>query len=88
MRPVTISLDATTWELAKSKTNFSEWVRNKLRSERNRGQTTEDFNEFKINRLENITKMNTNKLLYQLEILTDSELSALLSILQGSLPQQ
>jgi hypothetical protein len=88
MRPVTISLDATTWELAKRKTNFSEWVRNKLRSERNQGQTTEDFNQFKIDKLEKITKMNTNRLLYQLELLTESELTALVSILQGSLPQQ
>jgi hypothetical protein len=36
MRPITISLDATTWELAKKKSNFSAWVRAQLRSERNR----------------------------------------------------
>ena len=36
MRPVNVSLDATTWELAKQKDNFSEWVRNQLRSERNK----------------------------------------------------
>lgn len=36
MRPINVSLDATTWELAKAKTNFSEWVRNKLREERNK----------------------------------------------------
>jgi hypothetical protein len=36
MRPITISLDATTWELAKKKPNFSAWVRDKLRSERNK----------------------------------------------------
>ena len=36
MRPITISLDATTWELAKKKTNFSAWVRDMLRSERNK----------------------------------------------------
>ena len=39
MRPITISLDATTWELAKKKTNFSAWVRDQLRSERNKGET-------------------------------------------------
>ena len=38
MRPVNVSLDATTWELAKQKNNFSEWVRNQLRSERNKSQ--------------------------------------------------
>ena len=36
MRPITISLDATTWELAKKKQNFSAWVRDQLRSERNK----------------------------------------------------
>jgi hypothetical protein len=36
MRPITISLDSEAWELAKKKTNFSEWIRNSLRSERNR----------------------------------------------------
>ena len=36
MRPINVSLDATTWELAKRKSNFSQWVRDKLRSERNK----------------------------------------------------
>ncbi len=36
MRPITISLDSTTWELAKMKPNFSAWVRAQLRSERNK----------------------------------------------------
>jgi len=40
MRPITISLDSETWELAKDKNitkgNFSNWVRNQLRSERNK----------------------------------------------------
>lgn len=35
MQPITISLDAETHRLAKEKTNFSSWVRDKLRSERN-----------------------------------------------------
>ena len=38
MRPITISLDSATWELAKQKPNFSAWVRDKLRSERNKTQ--------------------------------------------------
>lgn len=37
MRPINVTLDSVTWELAKKKTNFSDWVRNQLRSERNRG---------------------------------------------------
>ena len=36
MRPINVSLDATTWELAKKKPNFSQWVRDKLRSEDNK----------------------------------------------------
>jgi len=32
-----ISLDQETWELALVKTNFSQWVRGQLRSERNKG---------------------------------------------------
>ena len=33
MRPVNVSLDSTTWELAKQKANFSGWVRRKLMEE-------------------------------------------------------
>jgi hypothetical protein len=36
MRPITISLDSKAWEKAKEKTNFSAWVRDQLRSERNK----------------------------------------------------
>jgi hypothetical protein len=36
MRPINVTLDSVTWELAKKKSNFSDWVRNQLRSERNR----------------------------------------------------
>jgi len=36
MRPINVSLDATTWELAKAKGNFSGWVRAQLRAEDNK----------------------------------------------------
>lgn len=39
MRPITISLDPEAWKLAKKKTNFSSWVRDKLKSERNKMDT-------------------------------------------------
>jgi len=42
MRPINVSLDATTWELAKNKTNFSAWVRNQLRSERNKKEESKN----------------------------------------------
>ena len=36
MRPLNVSLDDETYALAKSKPNFSAWVRDALRSERNK----------------------------------------------------
>lgn len=39
MRQKLITLDPTSWELAQKKSNFSDWVRNQLRSERNRGDS-------------------------------------------------
>lgn len=38
MRPINVTLDSVTWELAKQKSNFSDWVRNQLRSERNKSE--------------------------------------------------
>lgn len=40
MRQKLITLDATTWELAQKKKNFSEWVRNQLRAERNKKESS------------------------------------------------
>jgi phage terminase large subunit-like protein len=39
MRQKLITLDPTSWDLAAKKPNFSDWVRNQLRSERNKGDT-------------------------------------------------
>ena len=38
MRPINITLDSTTWEMAKKKANFSQWVRDKLHEEYNKNQ--------------------------------------------------
>jgi hypothetical protein len=38
MRSINVSLTSSTWEMAKKKKNFSEWVRNKLSEEHNHGQ--------------------------------------------------
>ena len=43
MRPINVTLDATTWELAKGKPNFSSWVRDKLRSERNKSEAVPNW---------------------------------------------
>ena len=40
MRPINVSLDSTTWEMAKQKPNFSEWIREKLHEEYNKNQQT------------------------------------------------
>ena len=40
MRPINVTLDSVTWELAKEKPNFSAWVRDQLRSERNKTEVT------------------------------------------------
>ena len=39
MRQKLITLDPTSWDLAAKKPNFSEWVRDQLRSERNKRQS-------------------------------------------------
>jgi len=91
MRPITISLDSTTWELAKKKPNFSDWVRNQLRSERNRthlGKSLENIMLDQKNRLEEKLDISTARLLYELEQRSEEEITALVSILQGSLPPQ
>jgi len=45
MRPINVTLDSQTWELAKQKDNFSEWVRSKLRAEvqKNKKKWSEDW---------------------------------------------
>ena len=45
MLPITISLDEKTHKLAKQKTNFSSWVRDKLRSERNQRPLADQLKE-------------------------------------------
>ena len=49
MRPINVSLDATTWELAKKKLNFSQWVRDQLRSEDNKKKQHEQRPNHKKN---------------------------------------
>jgi len=40
MRQKLITLDPTSWDLAAKKPNFSQWVRDMLRSERNKRETS------------------------------------------------
>ena len=88
MRPVTISLDQTTWELAQKKSNFSDWVRNKLRAERNNDRGLLNARSQRIEQLQEILPITTAELLYHLERRSEGEITALVSILQGSLSHE
>jgi len=46
LRPINVSLDSVTWEYAKAKPNFSQWVRDKLRQERNETETGTKYCRF------------------------------------------
>jgi len=48
-----ISLDQETWEIAIKKSNFSQWVRGQLRSERNKsGQERPKLSEMTTERIQ------------------------------------
>ena len=59
-----ITLDETTWELALKKTNFSQWVRGQLRSERNKSEQHK--------RLE-LWEMSTERIEYELKRRSEEE---------------
>jgi len=83
----TITLDLETSKLAAKKTNFSQWVRDQLRSERNRrdaGGQTEQRKLMEQRRIEQIVDLSTGQLLHQLERKTDAEIQALIAILKMS----
>jgi len=52
MRQKLITLDPTSWDLASKKSNFSEWVRNQLRSERNKDSTRPRLSEMTTERIQ------------------------------------
>ncbi len=85
MRQKLITLDPVTWELAQKKPNFSEWVRNKLRSERNKNDVPVEYKLEQRRLVEEKLEISTSRLLYELEQRSESEIRALLSILKGSL---
>ena len=85
MRQKMITLDETTWKLAETKPNFSDWVRNQLRSERNKSESPSEIKMEKLDGLQLRTKMSSYELLYHLEQCSDDEINALVSILRGSL---
>ena len=75
-----ISLDEETAKLAAKKSNFSGWVRDKLRSERNQSEGMIHTNH--IRELEAHTEMSSRELLWHLEQRTQEEIKALVSLLK------
>lgn len=75
-----ISLDKETAELAAKKSNFSGWVRDKLRSERNQSESLIHTNH--IRELEAHTQMSSRELLWHLEQRSQEEIKALVSLLK------
>ena len=84
-----ISLDRETAELASRKTNFSGWVRNQLRSERNKREFADEQETLTANaieryeRIETQTKISNRELLFHLEKRTEEEIRALITILRN-----
>jgi len=85
MKQKMITLDDETTKLAAQKINFSEWVRNQLRSERNKSELQSENKLDQFTRLTSVVNMSSAELLFHLEQRSEAEISALLSILQGSL---
>ena len=52
MRQKLITLCPTTWELAAKKPNFSAWIRDMLRSERNKREFASDEESIQANAIE------------------------------------
>lgn len=80
-----INLDQETADLADRKPNFSSWVRNQLRSERNKHENDDSLKANTARKLEQVANISTAELLFHLEKRSTEEITALLSILRGSL---
>ncbi len=78
-----ISLDKETAELARKKTNFSGWVRNQLRSERNKMENDDAILANTSRKVSQITDMSSGELLYHLEQRSAEEIRALVAILRN-----
>ena len=85
MRQKLITLCPTTWELAQKKPNFSEWIRNQLRSERNKHENDDTLKANTARKISEVMDISTAELLYHLEQRSDDEITALVSILRAGL---
>ena len=81
-----VSLDAETARLASMKSNFSDWVRSQLRSERNKRESG-DYSSLKFEqrqRMEERLDLSTSELLYHLEQKSDEEIKILVQLLKNA----
>ena len=81
-----VSLDAETARLASMKSNFSDWVRSQLRSERNQ-RDGGDFTSMKLEQrrqMEERLDISTSQLLYHLEQKSDEEIKILVQLLKNT----
>jgi predicted membrane chloride channel (bestrophin family) len=85
MKQKMITLDDETAKLAAQKINFSQWVRDKLRSERNKSELDSEMKIDQFSKVTQAVKMSSAELLYHLEQRSEGEINALVSILRGSL---
>jgi len=80
-----INLDQETIDLADKKPNFSAWVRNQLRSERNKHENDDSLKANTARKISEVMDISTAELLYHLEQRSDEEITALVSILRAGL---
>ena len=85
MRQKLITLCPITWELAQRKPNFSAWIRDKLRSERNTSENDDALKANTARKVESVANISSAELLWHLEQRSPEEIGALISILKNGL---
>lgn len=97
MRQKLITLCPTTWELASKKPNFSAWIRDQLRSERNKKDAWMSLSDEELhvsNRMNRISRIDdslevaqidSRELLWHLEQRSPDEIRALIGILKNGI---
>ena len=82
MRQKLITLDPVTWDLAIRKTNFSEWVRNQLRSERNKSENDDGAKANTARKLEQIMDMSCFELMSRLQYASEDDKNAVMTLIR------
>jgi predicted membrane chloride channel (bestrophin family) len=85
MRQKLITLCPITWDLAQKKSNFSAWIRNQLRSERNKTENDDALKANTARQVESVANISSAELLWHLEQRSPEEIGALISILKNGL---